>query len=572
MLKGVSPPAAAATHFLLSGEALPAVFKNENLLRGYWEFVNCDTDAPQERAEEPTALTDDQDRAANALLSSNAYYLAPDAKIITPQEFEDFAKALRDSIIGQPEAVQHFVDAARLAVFSTRELDDKRPRAIFLLVGPSGVGKTEICRRLSKSLPGYGFTQINLAEYATDSAVDKLIGLGRGYVDSEMGGLLTEPVRRHPRQVILFDELDHADQSVLQLFYKLFEGEIMDGRGRTVSFRDCFIVLTTNQGVVDSPEHGQGLREEVEAKLMEVRNPLTGQPQFTPAFLGRIRTVIQFRSLDVWDYVRIADAWLSNSLRDVLRRDGAEVEVRPTAQPGLMQAGWLTPERLLCEIFALRAILKPEQGARNLIRLVEDVIIHRVLLARLKHQQRREPRAAALTIGFKPFLPDDIDGLDYEETTFLLIDDDPDAAAALYAKIGNPTCVTIKRVDFDIDQVKTSLDRVSVVLLDLMRPSDSKAGLRLLPDLPRICGDRPICIYSELPEGPLFDALQTTGWQYGVAEFLSKSEKPEVVLSQLKALLQRRYAFAKAKSRDRVGRPELALPAEKVLAFELSLK
>src|SRR3972149_8555490 len=151
--------------------------------------------------------------------------------------------------MGQEEAIQKFVDAAAISYSSVKE--DNKPNAVFLFVGPSGVGKTEICRQLKDFLPGYRFLQINLSEYNDNAAVDKLIGIGRGYEGSKYGGILTEPIRRYPKYVILFDELDHAHSSIFQLFYKIFEGEIMDGRGRPVSFKDGFIIMTTNKGIIE---------------------------------------------------------------------------------------------------------------------------------------------------------------------------------------------------------------------------------------------------------------------------------------------------------------------------------
>jgi MoxR-like ATPase len=485
MLKGNAPPAAAATHFLLSGAALPAVFKNENLLRGYWEFVNCDTDGSDERAEE---LADDQDRAANALLSTNAYYLAPDAKIITPQEFEDFAKALRDSIIGQPEAVQRFVDSARLAVFAKREPDDKRPRAIFLLVGPSGVGKTEICRHLSKSLPGYAFTQINMAEHTTETAVDKLIGLGRGYQDSEMGGVLTEPIRRHPRQVVLFDEVDHSHHSVIQLFYKIFEGEVTDGRGRPVSFRDCYIVLTTNKGVVESPGGLGCSRESIEAELAKVKRPGSGVELFPPPLLGRLQSIIQFRTLDAWDLTQIARTWVERQLKRVLNQDGTTLEflVPPNA---IIAPRWFPAEHLLYEIVALRALDDPKQGARRLIRLLEDTLIQPILNACLKYRQREKASPARVTVGLEPHLPD-LDNLDYEHPTFLLVDDDVEEEERLRAILAGLPGARVVRKGFDLSAIEQAFreEPIAGVLLDLTAEGEPDAGLAVLPRLRQLCG------------------------------------------------------------------------------------
>lgn len=394
--------------FILSCARIPVVFVRENPFREDWDFIDCnahwmdpgpDKDAPWRDflvslrqahpqaawhhvaklrattgASSPEDLMKDpslHDRlramiASDSLFHSDVYILdQPSPEDHGGDAIDRIQAHLESIIIGQGEAIQKVSEATLLAYHEPAPEIRTRPKAVFLFVGPSGVGKTRICQELACLLPGYRFLQINLAEHNDQASVNKLIGLGRGYEDSEYGGILTEPVRLYPRHVILFDELDHAHPSVLRLFYKLFEGEIMDGRGRIVSFRDCFIIMTTNKGQLSERLPAARQRRAVEEALMKEEKD-TGKEalSFTEAFLGRIDSVVPFFPLKPSDMARIAKNYFREAiLIPFEEKYGIRLALRCEPQPELMRKGILSAESAFFEIWAMFAMQAPEQGA-----------------------------------------------------------------------------------------------------------------------------------------------------------------------------------------------------------------
>ncbi len=211
--------------------------------------------------------------------------LEPNEKIL------GFAGALRKRILGQEHAVQALDRALRAVAAGLNKAE--APAGVFLLVGPSGVGKTETALALADLLYGGErfVTTINMSEYQEKHTLSRLIGAPAGYVGYGEGGVLTEAVRQRPYSVVLLDEVEKADPEVLNLFYQVFDkGRANDGEGREIDFRNTVLLLTSNLGSDRISELcAEGQRPEPQA-LQDAIYPVL-RNHFKPALLARMRVV-----------------------------------------------------------------------------------------------------------------------------------------------------------------------------------------------------------------------------------------------------------------------------------------
>ncbi len=165
------------------------------------------------------------------------------------QKLIHMEERLHDRVVGQDEAIEAVSDAVRRARAGLR--DPKRPIGSFIFLGPTGVGKTELARALAGFLfdDDQAMTRIDMSEYMEKFAVSRLIGAPPGYVGYDEGGQLTEAVRRRPYQVVLLDEIEKAHPDVFNVLLQVLDdGRLTDGQGRTVSFKDTVIIMTSNVG------------------------------------------------------------------------------------------------------------------------------------------------------------------------------------------------------------------------------------------------------------------------------------------------------------------------------------
>ena len=210
--------------------------------------------------------------------------------------------ALHDRVIGQDEAVKAVSDAIRRSRAGLA--DPNRPNGSFLFLGPTGVGKTELCKSLASYLfdTEEAMVRIDMSEFMEKHAVSRLIGAPPGYVGYEEGGYLTEAVRRRPYSVILLDEVEKAHPEVFNILLQVLDdGRLTDGHGRTVDFRNTVIVMTSNLGS-DRIQAGQGEDyETMKAGVMEV----VGQ-HFRPEFINRVDEIVVFHPLDSTQIRQIA--------------------------------------------------------------------------------------------------------------------------------------------------------------------------------------------------------------------------------------------------------------------------
>ena len=203
-------------------------------------------------------------------------------------------KLLGERVIGQCAATREVAQILRRGLSGLR--DENRPVASMLLLGPTGVGKTELCRALSEELYGSSEAMIRLdmTEYMEKQSVARLIGAPPGYVGYEEGGKLTEAVRRRPYCLVLLDELEKAHPDVCGILLQIMEeGVLTDATGRRVSFKNAIVVMTSNVG---GRIKGEGLGFQPAGREQETKGLL--HQHFTPEFLGRLDKIIHFRSLD----------------------------------------------------------------------------------------------------------------------------------------------------------------------------------------------------------------------------------------------------------------------------------
>ncbi len=213
---------------------------------------------------------------------------------------------LHQRVVGQDEAVRAVSDAIRRARAGLS--DPNRPNGSFLFLGPTGVGKTELCKALAAFLfdSTDAMVRIDMSEFMEKHSVSRLIGAPPGYVGYEEGGYLTEAVRRRPYSVILLDEVEKAHQDVFNILLQVLDdGRLTDGQGRTVDFRNTVIVMTSNLGSQYVQEFA-GSDDEEEYVKMKAAVMGVVQAHFRPEFINRLDEIVVFRSLDKSQIRRIA--------------------------------------------------------------------------------------------------------------------------------------------------------------------------------------------------------------------------------------------------------------------------
>ena len=251
---------------------------------------------------------------------------------------------LSQRVVGQEEAVAAVSDALRRAYAGLKSA--KRPIGSFIFLGPTGVGKTELVRALAEFLfdDEEAMVRLDMSEYMEKHTVSRLIGAPPGYVGFEEGGQLTEAVRRRPFRVVLFDEIEKAHPDVFNVLLQILEdGRLTDGHGRTVSFRNAVIVMTSNLGVGGVEGRPMGLtaiasgRGEREQRRRHVEHEL--KRAFRPEFLNRIDEIIIFEQLDQGHILQIVDL-LMREVRQNLAEQGVSVELTEAARAWLAKEGF----------------------------------------------------------------------------------------------------------------------------------------------------------------------------------------------------------------------------------------
>jgi len=248
----------------------------------------------------------------------------------------DLESVLHRRVVGQGEAVEAVANAVRRSRSGLAE--PGRPIGSFLFLGPTGVGKTELCKALAEFLfdDPQAMVRIDMSEFMESHSVARLIGAPPGYVGYEAGGRLTEAIRRRPYSVILLDEIEKAHRDVLNVLLQVLDdGRLTDGQGRTVDFSHSLIVMTSNLGSAAILEHVEANdREAINEALNEVLSRA-----FLPEFLNRIDETIIFSPLDPADIRRIVDLQLVE-LTDRLAEQGYGLRVTEGARDLLAREGY----------------------------------------------------------------------------------------------------------------------------------------------------------------------------------------------------------------------------------------
>jgi ATP-dependent Clp protease ATP-binding subunit ClpC len=251
---------------------------------------------------------------------------------------------LHKEVVGQDEAVRRISSAIRRSRAGISS--PKRPLGSFIFLGPTGVGKTLLAKRLSEYLFGNedSLVRIDMSDYMEKHNASRLVGAPPGYVGYEDGGALTERIRRNPYRVVLFDEIEKAHHDVFNLLLQVLEeGELKDNLGHTVNFRNTVIIMTSNAGVREiSRDSRLGFSSETGIMdLAEIRTAAMAELRriFNPEFINRVDDVVVFHALDEKQVEAILDLQVGE-LAQRLAEQGYSIEVLPGARKILIEKGW----------------------------------------------------------------------------------------------------------------------------------------------------------------------------------------------------------------------------------------
>ena len=271
---------------------------------------------------------------------------------------------LHERIVGQDEAVSAVARAIRRGRAGLK--DPKRPTGSFIFLGPTGVGKTELCKTLAESMFGdeNSMIRLDMSEYMEKHTVSRLVGSPPGYVGYDEGGQLTEKVRRKPYSVVLFDEIEKAHPDVFNMLLQILEdGILTDSQGRRVDFKNCVIIMTSNVGakmIAQSGAKTLGFSADSSetASDKKIREAVMGELKnvFRPEFLNRVDDIIVFRQLTKENIDEIAGRMLASLSKRVKELD-FELEFSQDAVTEIGKAGF-----------------DPVYGARPLRRAIQQKI------------------------------------------------------------------------------------------------------------------------------------------------------------------------------------------------------
>jgi ATP-dependent Clp protease ATP-binding subunit ClpB len=272
------------------------------------------------------------------------------------QKLVQMPERLKDRVIGQDEAVRLVSNA----ILRNRAglSDPNRPIGSFIFLGPTGVGKTELVRALAQYLfdDDKAMIRVDMSEYQEKHTVARMIGAPPGYVGYDEGGQLTEQVRRRPYSVVLFDEVEKAHADVFNALLQILDdGRLTDGQGRTVSFKNTVIVMTSNVGTGMVERNTIGFS--VHAKAKDNKNLMDAlKSQFRPEFLNRIDDIIVFNQLTREHLSKIVDIQLA-TVTKLLRDKKVHLEVTPAAKDLIISEGY-----------------DPQYGARPMRRAIQRLV------------------------------------------------------------------------------------------------------------------------------------------------------------------------------------------------------
>lgn len=292
-----------------------------------------------------------------ALQKLTGVEVQPDDK----EKFNNMEVYLNEGVIGQEEAVSAVSNAVRRTKAGLS--DPKKPIGSFMFLGPSGVGKTELGKKLAEFLfdSADELITVNMSEFGDESSRTRLIGAPPGYVGYEQAGQLTEQVRRKPYSVVMFDEIEKAHPEVLVVLLQMMdEGKLTDAQGRVIDFRNTVIIMTGNVGSHHYEKYNELGRKKVEEL---VRNELKSHQKFRPEFLNRLSQIIVFNPLDEPGLEKIAQLQIRKKNKE-LAANGIGVV--------------LSLSQTMTRKLATIASAEPMHGARPLLRALDTHIYQAV--------------------------------------------------------------------------------------------------------------------------------------------------------------------------------------------------
>ena len=291
------------------------------------------------------------------------------------RQLESLAARMLSQIYGQDEAIRQVVESVQMSRAGL--LDDNKPLASLLFVGPTGVGKTEVARVLSKEL-AIALIRFDMSEYTEKHAVAKLIGSPAGYVGYEDGGLLTDAIRKNPNCVLLLDEIEKAHEDIYNILLQVMDyARLTDNKGRHADFRNVVLIMTSNAGAQFASQASVGFNGNVsrgDAMMKQVRKT------FKPEFLNRLSGAVVFRDMDK----QMATLILQKKLRELeskLQTRHVTMELSPDAFEYILKEGFTT-----------------EYGAREMDRVISQklkpLLMREILFGSLR-------QGGNITIGMK---------------------------------------------------------------------------------------------------------------------------------------------------------------------------
>ncbi len=270
------------------------------------------------------------------------------------EALRDLDAKLKMTVFGQDEAIDMLASAIKLSRAGLKV--EGRPIGSFLFAGPTGVGKTEVCRQLA-NIMGVELLRFDMSEYMERHTVSRLIGAPPGYVGFDQGGLLTEAVVKHPHSVVLLDEVEKAHPEVFNLLLQVMDhGTLTDNNGRKADFRNVVLIMTTNAGAQQAARASIGFTEQDHSSdAMEVLRKM-----FTPEFRNRLDAIVQFKSLPMQVIKTVVDKFLTE-LQAQLDAKKVELDVDEVAREWLAREGY-----------------DEKMGARPMQRLIQEKIKRRL--------------------------------------------------------------------------------------------------------------------------------------------------------------------------------------------------
>ncbi len=287
------------------------------------------------------------------------------------KQLANLASDLKAKVIGQDEAVDKVARAIRRNRIGFNK--SGRPIGSFLFVGPTGVGKTELAKQLALKMFGSedAMIRFDMSEFMEQYSVSKLIGSAPGYVGYEEAGQLTERVRHNPYSLILLDEVEKAHPDVLNLFLQILDdGRLTDSQGRTVSFKDTIIIMTSNAGQGIKTASVGFTAENNKNEAEETRKVMS--QYFKPEFLNRFDDIIQFHPLSKGNLLQIVNLLLDKT-NAMVSDQGLHIKVTDAAKDKLVEEGY-----------------DPEMGARPLRRVIQEEIEDKVADYKLDHTEAKQ--------------------------------------------------------------------------------------------------------------------------------------------------------------------------------------